>query len=98
MSGNAIDKDDRDPNIGKECPVCEQEYHGVCPLLSSDCPFVYDGDGEDEDDEDLEEGDDLDDLDLEEEDAELLPDFGLDDDFEEDDEEPDFLDDAAEDE
>ena len=80
MSRDESDEFGPDPNIGKECPVCDQEYHGVCLLRSSDCPFAY----KDEDVEDL-------DLDDEEEESILLPDLGLDDDFDDEEEdEPDL--------
>ena len=70
------------PDEPRECPVCDQEYSGVCPLRSSDCPFAYDEPPKDID------------LDDEDDDSSLLPDFGLDDDFddsEEDDEDEDLF-------
>lgn len=33
----------------EECEVCHQEYHGVCPINSADCPYAED----EEDEEDL---------------------------------------------
>lgn len=42
----------------EECEVCHQEFHGVCPINSADCPYAEDDDELD----DLDDEENLDDL------------------------------------
>jgi hypothetical protein len=46
----------------EECPICHQEFAGVCPIKSADCPFLSGNEPEEEDEED-EDGHDFEDVD-----------------------------------
>ena len=35
----------------EECPVCHQEFTGVCPITSADCPYLEKETGEEEEEE-----------------------------------------------
>jgi hypothetical protein len=37
----------------EECPVCRQEFTGVCPITSAECPYL-DSDKSEEDEEEAE--------------------------------------------
>ncbi len=34
---------------GRECPLCGQEFNGVCPLRRADCPCANEGADEEDD-------------------------------------------------
>ena len=68
---------DEGPYVGddqyEECPVCHQEYRGVCHINSSSCPYRDEfEDDPDEDDPDFEDVDNLKDLDLKDEEVDQL--------------------------
>lgn len=47
----------------EECEVCHQEFGGICPIKSVDCPYVeFEEEEEEEDDPDFEDVEKLDDL------------------------------------
>ncbi|HMO51651.1 MAG TPA: hypothetical protein PKE26_10305 [Kiritimatiellia bacterium] len=69
---------EEDPFAGddqyEECEVCHQEFRGVCPINSADCPYADDLEEEEEEDElpDFEDVEDLDDLIADDEEVEKI--------------------------
>lgn len=80
--------DDEDPRQSgedyEECPVCHQEFTGVCPINSAECPYAEEQEEEDEDDEaDFDDVENLEEVLEEDEEADRLAEEGEDAEFEE---------------
>lgn len=74
----------------EECPVCHQEFTGVCPINSGECPYAEETEEEEEEDEesDFEDVEKLGEVLEDDEEADKLAEEGEDEAFDEEDDEP----------